>query len=218
MQVILADDQAIFRAGIARILMTEPAIHLCAQCSTMEQLKESIASLPRSIVLFSAGISDALSPLLDLIQGVGSRAVMILEADASPEEAVRGRLDGAILRSIASQQLIECLYRVDAGGRFTQRALLKTMPLSDRACSNILRRLTPKELQVVALISEGCKNKEIATKLGTKEQVIKNYLRSIYGKIGVSDRLELALFTIRHQVLSEVVQATRLALARSAQA
>ncbi len=64
-------------------------------------------------------------------------------------------------------------------------------------------RLTPKELQIVALIVQGCKNKDIAEQLGTKEQVIKNYLRSVYDKTGVSDRLELALFTIHHRILAE---------------
>jgi DNA-binding NarL/FixJ family response regulator len=58
-------------------------------------------------------------------------------------------------------------------------------------------------MQIVALIVQGCKNKDIAIQLGTKEQVIKNYLRSIYDKTGVSDRLELALFTLHHRVLAE---------------
>ena len=64
-------------------------------------------------------------------------------------------------------------------------------------------RLTAKELKIVALIVQGYKNKEIATQLGTTEQVIKNYLRNVYDKIGVSDRLELALFTIHHRILAE---------------
>jgi DNA-binding CsgD family transcriptional regulator len=63
-------------------------------------------------------------------------------------------------------------------------------------------RLTPKEMRIVALIVQGCKNREIATRLKTTEQVIKNYLRSIYDKTGVGDRLELALFTIHHRVLA----------------
>jgi DNA-binding CsgD family transcriptional regulator len=70
-------------------------------------------------------------------------------------------------------------------------------------------RLTPKELRIVALIVQGYKNKEIATQLGTTEQVIKNYLRNVYDKIGVSDRLELALFTIHHRILNEAAAATR---------
>jgi DNA-binding NarL/FixJ family response regulator len=64
-------------------------------------------------------------------------------------------------------------------------------------------RLTPKEMRIVALIVQGCKNREIAVRLKTTEQVIKNYLRSIYDKTGVSDRLELALFTIHHRVLAQ---------------
>ncbi len=63
-------------------------------------------------------------------------------------------------------------------------------------------RLTPKEMRIVALIVQGCKNREIALRLKTTEQVIKNYLRSIYDKTGVSDRLELALFTIHHRMLA----------------
>jgi FixJ family two-component response regulator len=57
-------------------------------------------------------------------------------------------------------------------------------------------------MKIVALIVQGCKNKEIAQRLGTTEQVIKNYLRSVYDKTGVSDRLELALFTIHHKILA----------------
>src|SRR5437762_2492427 len=69
-------------------------------------------------------------------------------------------------------------------------------------------RLTAKELRIVALIVQGYKNKEIATQLGTTEQVITNYLRNVYDKIGVSDRLELALFTIHHRILNEAAAAT----------
>ena len=58
-------------------------------------------------------------------------------------------------------------------------------------------------MKIVALIVQGCKNREIGMRLGTTEQVIKNYLRSIYDKTGVSDRLELALFTIHHRMLAE---------------
>uniref|UniRef100_E6QLN7 HTH luxR-type domain-containing protein n=1 Tax=mine drainage metagenome TaxID=410659 RepID=E6QLN7_9ZZZZ len=58
-------------------------------------------------------------------------------------------------------------------------------------------------MRIVALIVQGCKNREIAFRLKTTEQVVKNYLRSIYDKTGVSDRLELALFTLHHRVLAE---------------
>lgn len=74
---------------------------------------------------------------------------------------------------------------------------------ADAVGARVRDRLTPKEIKIVALIVQGFKNKEIASTLGTTEQVIKNYLRSIYDKTGVSDRLELALFTIHHRVLAQ---------------
>jgi DNA-binding NarL/FixJ family response regulator len=63
-------------------------------------------------------------------------------------------------------------------------------------------------MQVVALVVRGCKNKDIARQLDTKEQGIKKSLSNIYDKIGVSDRLELALFTIHHRILNEAAAAT----------
>ena len=69
-------------------------------------------------------------------------------------------------------------------------------------------RLTPKETQVATKVWEGLTNREIGKLMGTTEQVIKNYLRNVYDKIGVSDRLELALFTIHHRILNEAAAAT----------
>jgi DNA-binding NarL/FixJ family response regulator len=76
-------------------------------------------------------------------------------------------------------------------------------PQEDMVGTRVRDRLTPKEMRIVALIVQGCKNREIAVRLKTTEQVIKNYLRSIYDKTGVGDRLELALFTIHHRVLAQ---------------
>ena len=216
MQVILADNQAIYRTGMVRILTMEPGIQVVAQCAEVAQLHQAVASMRRSIVVFPSSFTRDVHPLLDRIQQAGSRSVMVLEHDVVLDPAVAKRLQGVILRSVAAPQLADCLYSVATGERYVQRAVVKTMALPDHLGVKAVQRLTARELQIVALICEGCKNKEIAHQLGTKEQVVKNYLRSIYVKTGVSDRLELALFTVHHHALSEVVEATRLALVRTA--
>lgn len=216
LQVILADNQVIFRTGIARVLMPEKDIKIIAQCADAERLKEAVGSLRRSIVIFPSSIAADLNPLLDWIEQAGSRPVIILEHGATLAPAIAQRMEGIVLRSVAPAQLLECLRSVAAGERSVQRASVKTMPSPDRVGVRVVERLTPKELQIVALVSEGCKNREIAMQLGTKEQVIKNYLRSIYDKTGVSDRLELALFTIHHRALAEAVDRARNAIARRA--
>jgi DNA-binding NarL/FixJ family response regulator len=94
--------------------------------------------------------------------------------------------------------------RVAAGDTWLPPQLLQPQePEEDMVGTRVRDRLTPKEMRIVALIVQGCKNREIAIRLKTTEQVIKNYLRSIYDKTGVSDRLELALFTIHHRVLAQ---------------
>ncbi len=111
--------------------------------------------------------------------------------------------DGVLSRSVPGTVLVDCVRRVAQGQHFVQRFNVTTMLAADSVGTRVRDRLTPKEMQIVALIVQGCKNKDIAMQLGTKEQVIKNYLRSIYDKTGVSDRLELALFTIHHRALAE---------------
>ena len=66
-------------------------------------------------------------------------------------------------------------------------------------------RLSPKEMSIIGCVTQGMRNKEIAYKIGTTEQVVKNYLRKIYDKLGVSDRLELALYCLHHQLLKQPV-------------
>ena len=88
------------------------------------------------------------------------------------------------------------------------RSSVTILSIPSRGRLTFRDRLTAKELRIVALIVQGYKNKEIASQLGTTEQVIKNYLRNVYDKIGVSDRLELALFTIHHRILNEAAAAT----------
>jgi DNA-binding NarL/FixJ family response regulator len=64
-------------------------------------------------------------------------------------------------------------------------------------------KLSDKELLIISYVTQGLRNKEIAHEIHTSEQVIKNYLRKIYDKLGVSDRLELALYCIHHQLLKK---------------
>lgn len=214
LQIVLADKQVVFRAGMAKVLSAEGDIQVVAQCADVESLKEAVESQRKSIVVFSSGIASDLRSLLDCIEHADSRAVLILEHETTVDPQVAQRVEGLVLRSVAGAQLVDCLRRVAIGERCIQRPPAKIAPSPDRVGTKVLQRLTPKELQIVSLLVEGAKNREIADQLGTKEQVVKNYLRSIYDKTGVSDRLELALFTIHHRTLNEAAEQVRMELAR----
>ena len=169
-KVILADSQAIFRAGTAKVLAMDEDLRIIAQCTDIDRMMHAISTFPGSIVLFAASL----------------------------------RPDMGRMRVLLESSLVECVRRVAAGDTWTPpQLMMPDSPEEDMVGTRVRDRLTPKEMRIVALIVQGCKNREIALRLKTTEQVIKNYLRSIYDKTGVSDRLELALFTIHHRVLAQ---------------
>jgi DNA-binding NarL/FixJ family response regulator len=202
-RIILADNQAIFRAGAARVLALEDDMRIAAQCEDLAKLFSSIDSIRGSIVFASSSLRPDMKDLLARTQAAASRTILITENGEHIPDETALLLDGVICRNVAGADLVDCVRRVSRGQRFVQRTNVTTMQAADSVGTRVRDRLTPKEMQIVALIVQGCKNKDIATQLGTKEQVIKNYLRTIYDKTGVSDRLELALFTIHHRVLAE---------------
>jgi DNA-binding NarL/FixJ family response regulator len=202
-RIILADNQAIFRAGAARVLALEDDMRIVAQCDDLARLQNAIDAYRGSVVMFSLSMGLDAEAVIERAQAAGSRTILVAENNAEIGEELASALDGVVFRNVPGAELLACIRRVASGQRSVQHSNVTSIQVQDAVGARVRDRLTPKEMQIVALIVQGCKNKNIATQLGTKEQVIKNYLRSIYDKTGVSDRLELALFTIHHRMLAE---------------
>jgi DNA-binding NarL/FixJ family response regulator len=202
-QVILADNQAIFRAGAARVLALEDNVSIVAQCEDAAHLANALDAHGSAILLVSASLQADAGGLIARAREAGCRVILVAENGAEVADALARSLDGIVFRGVSGPELTDCVRRVAAGQRSMQHSNVTSILAQDAVGARVRDRLTPKEIQIVALITQGCKNKQIAIQLNTKEQVIKNYLRSIYDKTGVSDRLELALFTIHHRVLAE---------------
>lgn len=206
-KLILADNQAIFRAGTAKILAMEDDFRIIAQCAEAERLLPAIDTFRGSIVIFASALKLDPQTLIPRIAAAGSRSVVVAENGEPIQPWFNAGVHGAAHRNVTGPSLIECVRHVGMGERHVRANGIDTVGNEDSVGSRVRDRLTPKELKIVALIVQGCKNKEIALRLSTTEQVIKNYLRSVYDKTGVSDRLELALFTIHHRILAEAAQA-----------
>jgi DNA-binding NarL/FixJ family response regulator len=164
----------------------------------------AITTFPGSIVLFASALRPEMTRLSMLIETMGSRGIVIAENTEAAGPYLQQGFRGVVFRTVTGPALVECVRRVAAGETWLPpQVMMPESPEEDMVGTRVRDRLTPKEMRIVALISQGCKNREIALRLKTTEQVIKNYLRSIYDKTGVSDRLELALFTIHHRVLAQ---------------
>jgi DNA-binding NarL/FixJ family response regulator len=202
-RIILADNQAIFRAGAARVLALEDDMRIVAQCDDLTRLCNAIDAWRGAILLFSSSMQLDANAVIAHARSAGIRTIYIAENGSVVPEGLVRTLDGVLYRNVPGSGLLECIRRVASGQHSYQHSNVTSILAQDMIGARVRDRLTPKEIQIVALIVQGCKNKLIASQLNTKEQVIKNYLRSIYDKTGVSDRLELALFTIHHRVLAE---------------
>jgi DNA-binding NarL/FixJ family response regulator len=206
--VILADTQSLYRVGIRKIFASEDGIHLVAQPETLEKTLEAVAKSPADVLLFEASLSEQpAEAVAEILQRVPALKVVILIDKPLREEetveCVRRGVRGIVSRSIPPELLVRCVRKVAAGEPWLDKRSVhwlaeayRTQPHSAAPHSKL--RLSEKEQIIVSLVTDGRRNKEIALELGTSEQVVKNYLRRIYERFGVADRLELAIYCLQH--------------------
>lgn len=210
-RIILADSQAIYRVGIRKIFALEDDLRVVAQADSLDNLRAAIERYPTDIVLLEgsllAGTANAIPELLRIAPNVK----LIVQAAATDEshtvELYRRGVRGIISRSISPDLLVRCIRRINAGETWIDNQSVNWVIEAYRSQAAALvsprnqPRLSPKEMAIITCITQGKRNKEIAFQLGTTEQVIKNYLRKIYDKLGVSDRLELALYCLHNKII-----------------
>jgi DNA-binding NarL/FixJ family response regulator len=209
LKLVVADKQPVFRAGIAKVLAVEDEMRIVAQAQTPDQIPMALERFRPNVVVCSINFYPDVHSLAQAVARVKGRLVLIVESGENTNAHLTAGAHGVVFRNVTGPALLDCVRTVARGETYIQdNAVPAEVSENDMVGARVVDRLTNKELRIVALIVQGYKNKEIATELGTTEQVIKNYLRNVYDKIGVSDRLELALFTIHHRILAEAAAAT----------
>ena len=218
LKLVVADKQPVFRAGIAKVLAVEDEMRIVAQAQTPEQIPMTLERFRPNVVVCSVNFYPDIHALAQAIAKIKGRLVLIAESGENTNAFLNAGAHGVVYRNVTGPSLLDCVRTVARGETYVQDTAVPTeVSENDMVGARVVDRLTNKELRIVALIVQGYKNKEIATELGTTEQVIKNYLRNVYDKIGVSDRLELALFTIHHRILAEAAAASAAGIAPPAQ-
>ena len=210
-RIILADSQAIYRVGIRKIFALEDDLRVVAQADSLVNLRDAVVRYPTDIVLLEGGLlngsANAIPDLVELAPNV-KLIVQALSTDESQTvDLYRRGVRGIISRSISPDLLVRCVRRIAAGETWIDNQSVNWVIEAYRSQATALvnprsqPKLSPKEIAIITCITQGKRNKEIAFQLGTTEQVIKNYLRKVYDKLGVSDRLELALYCLHHRII-----------------
>jgi two-component system, NarL family, nitrate/nitrite response regulator NarL len=211
-RILLADDHPIFRDGLRRLLETEPGFRVVGEASDGAEAVAMAKKLKPDLLLLDLAMPK--HPGLEAVRELGNSdtpvRILLLTAAVEKEqivEALQLGARGVVLKESATQLLLNSIRAVMAGqywvGRETisnlveyLRGLLAPPPAPKQKKFG----LTPRELEIVSAVVAGYTNKDVAAHYKISEDTVKHHLSNIFDKLGVSTRLELALFAV-HQDL-----------------
>jgi len=221
-RIVVADDHPIFRDGLCKLLALEEDFEVVAQASDGRQVLDVLQQHEPDILLLDLKMPglDGLATLQRLQSARNKTRVIVLTASDDKNEFVQAMklgTSGIVLKQTATELLIKSIRKVHAGeiwlDSHTTAAVIRQfvaaedspptpVPVSSGQASRERERspLSSREREIVALVAQGFKNKEMAEKMFISEQTVKNHLHNIFDKLGVSDRLELALYAIHNNL------------------
>jgi DNA-binding NarL/FixJ family response regulator len=217
-RVVISDDHPIVREGLRRLLALEGDIQVVGEAADGEATIAMVDHLGPDILLLDLRMPgiDGLSALQRL-QKVNKRTrVIVLTASEDKNEFVQAMklgCSGIVLKQTAAELIVKSIRKVHAGeiwldSHTTAAVMRQFASPNDPAPQGSARPrdrspLSQREREIVALVAQGYKNKEMAEKMFISEQTVKNHLHNIFDKLGVSDRLELALYAIHKGLHNE---------------
>ncbi|HKE29874.1 MAG TPA: response regulator transcription factor [Bryobacteraceae bacterium] len=218
-RIVVADDHPIFRDGLCKLLALEEDFEVVAQAQDGRQVLDVLQQHEPDILLLDLKMPglDGLQTLQRLQVMKGKTRVIVLTASDDKNEFVQAMklgTSGIVLKQTATELLIKSIRKVHAGeiwlDSHTTAAVIRQFVANDEipqpappvAAPRDRERspLSQREREIVALVAQGFKNKEMAEKMFISEQTVKNHLHNIFDKLGVSDRLELALYAIHNNL------------------
>jgi DNA-binding NarL/FixJ family response regulator len=213
-RIVVADDHPVVRFGVRNMLMNEPGFEVAGEAEDGDDAITQTLELEPDILLL-----DLLMPRLPGLEAM--RAIMtksprvkivLLTGTITPQQIIEALQIGArgiVLKDSVAGDLTQALRAVLGGdywigGERVANLVKALQQLMAQAATSPDRKtygLTPRELEVVTCIVEGCSNRDIAKQFSISEETVKRHLSNVFDKTGVSTRLELALFTIAHKLV-----------------
>jgi len=214
-RIVIADDHPIFRDGLRRLLEAEPDLKVIGEaCDGTEAVKLARQLRPDILLLdLAMPRQPGLEALRDLSTGPSSNGVRVILLTAAAEkhqivEALQLGARGVVLKDSATQLLLKSIHTVMSGEYWVGREsvsnlvqyLRNLMQSSGEEARQKKFGLTPRELEIVSAVVAGYSNKEIAEHFKISEDTVKHHLSNVFDKLGVSTRLELALFAVNQSL------------------
>lgn len=195
LRVLVVAEDPLARGGLAALLADEPGVVVVAQVSTDERLGRLVETYDPDAVVLDLGVADS-----DRAAGLGELGapVLALAPDVErAEEALAGGARSVLLRDADGPRLASALAAMTRGLVVLDEALLDALRPRSLPADAPVEGLTPREREVLDLLSEGLSNRRIADRLGIGERTVKFHVNAILGKLGVSTRTEAVVVAVR---------------------
>lgn len=201
--LVLADDHPIVLDALQSLFSLQPDFQVVGRCLNGEDAMEQLTRHRPDILVLDLRMpnGDGLEVLRDMARLNLDTRVVVLTAAVSDDdvlEAIRLGIRGLVLKESAPKTLVECVRRVHAGGQYIEpRFLTRALDAAqqrDTGRREVESLLTPRERQILRMVADGLRNKEIAGQLDISEGTVKIHLHNIYEKVNLDSRVELALY------------------------
>ena len=220
MRIVLADDHQLFREALRRLLDSEPDLVVVGEAGDGEEAVALTLQFEPDILLLDVTMPHGNG--LNVLQQVSAaskttRIIMVTGAVEESElrQALRLGARGFVLKESGAMQLLDSIRIVYGGEYFVGRECMADLMSAVRSRGAAINGKTPflktdfgltaRERQIVSAVVNAYQNKEIAEKFAISEKTVKHHLTNIFNKVGVSNRLELALFAVHHHLDSSAV-------------
>jgi two-component system, NarL family, nitrate/nitrite response regulator NarL len=208
--VVIADDHPILRDGLRKLLEAEDDFAVVGIAVDGHEAVEITRRTTPNILLLDLSMPGmpGLEVLRELRQTPLPTRTLVLTASIDRDEIVTAMKLGArglVMKHSATELLMKAMRTVMAGqywiGRESVGEIVETLQADADAATEQKFGLTPRELEIVSAVKAGLSNREIATQFGVSPETVKHHLSKIFDKLGVVNRLELALFAISHHLI-----------------
>jgi two-component system NarL family response regulator len=201
-RILIVDDHPVVRAGLTSMLGTQAELEVIGSASSGEEALSKLQHAAPDVLLLDLRMHgmSGVETLLAMKRAAHDTRVIILtsfETDEDIYRAVQAGAQGYLLKDTGLREMVEAIRTVHAGKRYIPR------DIAARLAERMMRTdLTPREIEILKLVSKGPTNKEIGRALGISENTVKNHVNSIIEKLEVSDRTEAATTAIQRGLIS----------------
>jgi two-component system NarL family response regulator len=198
-RILLADDHPPLRAGLAAILNGQPDLKVVAESGSGREVMESKEAADVYILDLRMPDGDGIQTIKELVARDPAVRVLVLTTYDNEEDIFRALEAGArgyLLKDTTSEELVAAVRQIHQGERYLPQAVASR--LADRL---IRPSLTPRELDVLRLVSRGRTNKEMASAMFISEETVKTHMKSLFQKLGVHDRAEAVSVSLQRGII-----------------